>query len=427
VCCVAAALVFQIVRQPGAAPPEDGGRAVATPHAKRGPDPASDGRPAAGAALLAQLTTRLEHGTPEQVARLGASARARDELTTLRRNVHALRVIDLSMRYLGADAARSAASEPKGGAGEAPGPRWSAVVQVGWRLRGFDPRPARLTVAMTFAEDGTGGGAPVRARFVTARRVEAGRRGAVPVWLLGPVSTARTDRSLVITGHGRPTGRYSRLADHAVADVHRVLPRWSGRLVVEVPGRPADLARVLGSAPSDYAQIAAVTTTEDGSTRAAAPVHIFVNPRVLDPLGPRGAQIVMSHEATHVATGAAVSSMPPWLLEGFADYVALNRVQLPVQVTASQVLAQVRAHGAPSRLPGRAGFGAHRRGLGAAYESAWLACRLLSETYGERRLVQLYRVVDHGTSTSRAFREVLGTDERAFTDRWRHELRRLAG
>ena len=37
----------------------------------------------------------------------------------------------------------------------------------------------------------------------------------------------------------------------------------------------------------------------------------------------------MSHEAVHVATEAARSTMPLWLLEGFADYVALRDVDLP--------------------------------------------------------------------------------------------------
>ena len=32
----------------------------------------------------------------------------------------------------------------------------------------------------------------------------------------------------------------------------------------------------------------------------------------------------MSHEATHVATDATFASMPTWLLEGFADFVALD-------------------------------------------------------------------------------------------------------
>src|SRR3546814_6597486 len=80
--------------------------------------------------------------------------------------------------------------------------------------------------------------------------------------------------------------------------------------------------------PGDYANIAAVTTTVDGSLSPSAPVHVFVNPQMWAGLKPQGAQVVMSHEAVHVVTGAAITSgVPLWLLEGFADYVALRDVR----------------------------------------------------------------------------------------------------
>jgi hypothetical protein len=182
----------------------------------------------------------------------------------------------------------------------------------------------------------------------------------------------------------------------------------------------------MGASAGAYGEIAAVTTTADGSQSRSAPVHIFVNPAVFDPLGPRGAQIVMSHEATHVATGAALSTMPTWLLEGFADYVALDHVDLPPAVTASQILRQVRRRGAPAHLPGKAEFDAHNKSLGASYEAAWLACRLLAERYGEKRLIDFYRTADRTSSTTTAFR-ALGTTQGAFTAAWRADLRTLAG
>jgi hypothetical protein len=170
-----------------------------------------------------------------------------------------------------------------------------------------------------------------------------------------------------------------------------------------------------------------VTTTVDGSLSPQAPVHIFVNPRVFDPLGTRGSQIVMSHEATHVATGAAVSSMPTWLLEGFADFVALDHVDLPVSVTASQILARVRKGGPPAHLPGKTEFDPENQALGASYESAWLACRLLAERYGEKRLISFYRASDRDDSTTEAFGDLLGTDQQEFTRAWKGYLRKLAG
>ena len=65
---------------------------------------------------------------------------------------------------------------------------------------------------------------------------------------------------------------------------------------------------------------------------------------------------VQGLEATHVALSAAVSDLPLWLVEGFADYVALRDVEVPVRRSAAELTAWVRRHGALTRLPGAGGF-----------------------------------------------------------------------
>jgi hypothetical protein len=127
-----------------------------------------------------------------------------------------------------------------------------------------------------------------------------------------------------------------------------------------------------------------------------------------------------------VATHADLSSMPTWLLEGFADYVALDHVNLPVSVTASQILADVRKNGPPDHLPTAADFDPQNQVLGATYESAWLACRLLAQEYGEQKLIAFYRESDRDSSTEHAFRDVLHTDKQTFTQSWEDYLRQLA-
>jgi hypothetical protein len=136
--------------------------------------------------------------------------------------------------------------------------------------------------------------------------------------------------------------------------------------------------------------------------------------------------VVLSHEATHVATGAFVSPMPLWLLEGFADYVALRDVTLPVSRSAAQVAAEVRRHGAPARLPSDAAFGPRTADLGATYEAAWLAVRQVALDAGERALVRFYDDANAGTPVARALPRATGLTVRALTDQWHHELRRLA-
>jgi hypothetical protein len=373
-------------------------------------------REAISARLLQRLTAGLEQGKRRQILRLAAPGdrAARTELAAILHNVRALGIAGLSMRYVDEDAgALSLADQQRLG-----GNAWVGDVQLGWRLGRFDKVDSNLEVTLTFAR------APRGAAFVSAR----GDYGdPAPLWLLSRLAVESSRRSLVMVAGAADLARFSAMADQAVVDVRKVLPGWRGKLVVEVPASEDQLSRTLGSAEHQYDEIAAVTTTVDGSLSRSSPTHIFVNPQVFDPLGERGAQIVMSHEATHVATHAATSSMPTWLLEGFADYVALAHVDLPVSVTASQILADVRKHGPPDHLPGQKEFDAANPALGASYEAAWLACRLLAQTYGEQKLIAFYRMSDRDSSTTQAFRKVFGTNEQEFTNAWRASLRQLAG
>jgi hypothetical protein len=259
-------------------------------------------------------------------------------------------------------------------------------------------------------------------------RPDAGR---VPVWLAGPVVVARSPGLLVVaSGQGGPgrsaADRYLRLASTSVDVVRRVLPSWRGRLVVEIPGSSAALDRALDVDPGHTSGIAAVTAPVDGSTDTDSPVHVFINPEVYDRLPPTGAQVVLSHEAVHVATEAARSDVAPWLVEGFADYVALRDVDLPVSTTAAQIIRQVRSDGVPDSLPGPAEFATGTTHLGATYESAWLACVLLSERGGERALVRFYDAVAAGTPLPTALRQRFGLTQAGLTRLWQRRLADLA-
>ena len=182
--------------------------------------------------------------------------------------------------------------------------------------------------------------------------------------------------------------------------VRDVLPQWDGKLVVEVPGSEEALDAALGADPGSYTDIAAVTASVDGTITPDSEVHVFVNPDVYDDLEPVGGQVVISHEATHLATGAPLTSgVPLWLLEGFADYVALHAVDLPITTTAGQIIQQVRAEGAPDHLPGQAEFDQADSHLGAAYESAWVACLVLADAGGQDALVRLYEQVSRGATS----------------------------
>jgi hypothetical protein len=119
--------------------------------------------------------------------------------------------------------------------------------------------------------------------------------------------------------------------------------------------------------------------------------------------------------------------MPLWLLEGFADYVALRGVDLPVSTTAGQIIDRVREDGPPESLPGSAEFDTTTTHLGATYESAWLACRLLADRGGQAALVRLYLRVRDGATIGSALQREFGLTEAELTQLWQELLTDLAG
>lgn len=299
------------------------------------------------------------------------------------------------------------------------GSSWTAEVDLTWWLDGMQTGPSTTALAYTFTDiDG-------RAVISQISPVSGGRE---PVWLLPDLVVRRGARTLVVATDPAAARRVDLLLTQAVDTVGSVLPTWHGSLVAYVPKSPRQFAAIIAASPKDYRGIAAVTTTVDGSHDVSAATAIVVNPGVFDRLGPIGAHVVITHEATHVATAAAAVSMPLWVAEGFADYVGIGSVDLPTSVAGKAALNAVRRQGPPDRLPVDAAFAVGSTVLEAAYEQAWLATSLIAETYGRQQLVAFYRwVMAHPDDLDAAFERVLGTSRSAFTEAWRGYLVKLAG
>ena len=384
-----------------------GDESVAPPKAPRD---SSNGRAAAAQRTLDALGSALSSRDAGAAASLAAPG-ARATLDAMVANARSLDLQDISLRFVDDQSTLGTDDRETYGAAA-----WPGTVELTYRIAGWDTQPTRLETRFVF----TGSGGKEQIAGV------GGGDSRTPLWLTGPVTRLASGRAMVISGD--PSGqRYLGLAEQALVDVAKVLPGWHGKLVVEGPASEKQLDAALAAPQDQYANIAAVTTSVDGSLVPGSPVHVFLNPRVFDALGPRGAQVVLSHETTHVATGATFVQMPTWLLEGFADYVALAHAGIPVSTAASQILARIRKQGTPDHLPTSADLDPTATGLGATYEEAWLATRFLAQLYGEPKLVAFYRAVSAGKTTDQAFHSILGTTEAAFVRRWRADLNGLVG
>jgi hypothetical protein len=376
---------------------------VATPDVGEAPR----AEPAEAASVLRDLEAAVTARDPDAAAALaGDDAATRALLREVVANAEDLEVTDLALRYV---------DETGGVAADG---RWTGAVDVTWRFAGFDRAPVHEEVLVGFDASGPG---------ATLTGIGGGDR-RTPLWLTAALEVRRSADALVlVAGTPAEADRYARQADAAVPAVREVLPAWSGGLVVEVPASAVDLDAMLAAEPGTYADIAAVSTSVDGTLTPTSPTHVFVNPELYSGLGAVGEQVVMTHEATHIATAAPVTTgVPLWLLEGFADYVALRDTGLPMGKAAGQIIDQVRAEGPPDALPGADEFDSGASHLGAAYESAWVACLVVVDAAGEDALLRLYDDVSTGRPLAGALRAAVGLDEAELTARWRDRLAALA-
>jgi hypothetical protein len=395
---VAVVLVVVVLARDGRAPVEPP-RPVEAPRAS----------PAEAAAVLASFVAGVEERDGEALTVLAPddSTEVQEQLSGIAANAESLDLRDVSARYVDQVGTVSAAGA------------WSGVVEMTWRFRGFDRAPARADVVVRFVPDD---GVLAIAGFGGVRSSE----GRMPLWLRGELAVARSEDYLVLVdGEQREAEEVAERVAKGIPVVRKVLHGWRSPVVVEVPESAADLDEGLGAAPGTYAGIAAVTAGVGTDTGLDAPVHVFVNPEVTDGLRRAGAQVVMSHELVHVATDAVRRPVEPWLLEGFADYVALRDTRLPDRVTLGRAIEAARRDGVPEALPTAADFDTRAEDLQARYEEAWLACRIIAERLGERGLVEVYEAASRGESVDLALAKA-GTGVRELAMTWRKQLAALA-
>jgi hypothetical protein len=230
----------------------------------------------------------------------------------------------------------------------------------------------------------------------------------VPAGLWPDGATVVRGRHSVVVGHRVPHAALRDLAATADRARRTVAAIWGPvRALVLHPATDAEAAALAGA--GNTRGLAALATAD----------RVIVLPSGYARLTATGRDVVITHELTHVATGATRGGrVPMWLSEGFADYAGYRDAGIAVRTVAAELAAEVRAGTLPARLPGPADFAPGAPRLAQAYEEAWLACRLVAERFGEKALVRLYGS-DVGST--------LGLSAAEFTRAWRDYLRRELG
>jgi hypothetical protein len=250
---------------------------------------------------------------------------------------------------------------------------------------------------------------------------------ALPIWLAGKLTVQRQSRVEVIRLDGGDAEQpVDAMALQARQSVRGVVPHASGTLTVISPHSQSQMAQLVGRKVADVRQIAAVTTRLDGRTDSSAGSVVILNPAVFATMDRRAAQVVLTHEATHLLTKAVGTRAETWVVEGFADFVALHDDSASLALSAGQILAEVKSGHGPKHLPTAADFGAAQHGLGAVYESAWMIFRMLAADFGDAEVETFYAQVLGGTPLNRALSSSFGLTTGQLTTRWRSYLAKSA-
>ncbi|MEG9225579.1 hypothetical protein [Aeromicrobium sp. Sec7.5] len=240
----------------------------------------------------------------------------------------------------------------------------------------------------------------------------------LPLWLAGEVVVSGSSDVPVVTvaaadGPGVPEAAALTAVGQAQVTA---LTGSSSRAAVIVPSRAQDAAALLGRAPDALGPVAGVTTSLPG---VGSPV-VVLNPGEFARMDPRGSQIVVTHELTHALTDVVGTTAPTWLVEGFADWVALHDDTAPLATSAGALLTQVAQSGPPDALPTDEDLAGPTSG--AAYQGAWLSVVVLARDHGgDEAVLQVYRAVAGGAPVEQALAAV-GTSVAELTAQWRDYL-----
>jgi hypothetical protein len=311
---------------------------------------------------------------------------------------------------------------------------WTARLRLTYRLRGFDRRDLVFTEYLTFDRS------PAAGWVVSGDGAAHGLRDDPQIWNGGRLQVVRGRRSLVLAEAGGVAGPdtaglrdIAARLDTGVGIVSGIVgDRWARHVVALVPATEQKAEDLVGDTRNlgDIAALAVIAG--DAGGQAKGEDRVVITPTAFGRLNALGRHVVLTHELVHVAMGGARDGRTPmWLIEGLADYAGYKNAGVATASAARELADQIGSGDMPAGLPGRSEFESSGDRLSAAYEEAWLACRMIAERYGEGALVRLYRTAEAEPGTAgdpraedRALHTVLGVGSARFAELWRAYLRK---
>lgn len=227
-------------------------------------------------------------------------------------------------------------------------------------------------------------------------------------WDLGPVEVREAAGVLGVFDAGSADDAPDLLAsvESGIASVAATVPYdWTGSVVVYALSDPAFLLSLDDVPGDDPGDLDAVAFPVGESTRVA------LNPQMLDQAG-RERDRLVRHELTHVAVGVHDDTVPVWLSEGLAEYVAV-RPLAPEDRRIPEV-ALAAAEAGDGDLPDDDTF--NDGDSEANYGLAWWAVEYVADAYGETAPWQLLdAMAEPGADPDQVLRDQLGitTDQLA--------------
>lgn len=244
-----------------------------------------------------------------------------------------------------------------------------------------------------------------------------GSDGPVPLWLQEPLRVATGEGVAVLAAEGLDPGPWLVGITVARADlIGRGLP--STALVVQIPSGVEAFERTLGVRRGTHRSVAAAAWPF-GDT-----AHIVVNPAAAATTMAEARQVLLTHEAVHVATGSVGRKGPLWLSEGYADLVALAGRPAVTAAHERHLAEDQRRHGVASGLVSDTELDSENFRVDAHYQRAWLTVRVLDR--GDGTADRVHAAVRAGTPLDRALADE-GWSEVALASAVQAELARLVG